>query len=405
MIKIRTKLINPVSPDRVEFLSDHVLGYEDGRITLLRPYKPELDADAEQALDSFMLPGFIDLHVHLSQYRARGRYEPALLPWLQKHIFPAEALSADPDYARNLAEDFFQGLFAAGTTSAVIYTAPFRQACDTAFEAASLAGARALIGMTLMDRNIPETLVQTTSYAYENSVDLYETWHGKPLLDYIFTPRFAPTCSPELMKLIATYAEGHEAFIQSHLSENRDEIAWVKELFGKGSYTQVYSDLGLLGHRTIMGHAIHLSDGELDLLAESNTAIAHCPDSNFFLKSGEFPYQSIWERGIRMGLGSDVGAGTTLSMPHHAQMASYRQSTASLTPQRLLWHLTMGAAAVLGWQDCIGSLAPGKAADLCLIRIPSDQLLDSDLLSGLCYYGREFKVIRTIVGGKAVYSP
>ena len=405
MPKIRTNLINPISPDRAEFLADHVIAYDDGVISALRPYDLTLDRDAENALDCMALPGFIDLHVHLSQYRARGRFEPALLPWLEKHIFPAEALSAHTDYALEIAKDFFRALFAAGTTTTVIYTAPFRQACQAAFEVAEELGARALIGMTLMDRNSPDALLHDTSYAYENSVALRERWHDRStLLDYIFTPRFAPTCSTELMKLIGEYASAQSAFIQSHLSENKDEIAWVKELFGKASYTQVYADLGILGPHTIMGHAIHLSEEEIAILAETQTAIAHCPDSNFFLKSGEFPYQRLWDAGLRIGLGSDVGAGTTLSMPHHAQMANYRQSACPLSPPRLLWHLTMASAAILGWQERIGSLELGKDADLCVFRIPEGHSLDAGLLSSLFFYGAEFKTCRCIVRGRTVYS-
>jgi len=405
MPRIRTNLINPVSPDRVELLADHVISFEDGVINALRPYDVALDRGIENALDCVMLPGFIDLHVHLSQFRARGRFEPALLPWLEKHIFPAEALSADPDYAISISRDFFKALFAAGTTTAVIYTAPFRQACDAAFKIADQLGARAFIGMTLMDRNSPSPLLHDTSYAFESSVALFERWHDRsPLLDYIFTPRFAPTCSPELMKLTSDYASRHNAFIQTHLSENLDEIAWVKQLFGKASYTQVYDDLGILGPRTIMGHAIHLDDLELELLAQTQTAVAHCPDSNFFLKSGEFGYKRLWDKGIRIGLGSDVGAGTTLSMPHHAQMANYRQSAYPLSPQRLLWHLTMSSADILGWQDRIGSLAIGKDADLCMFRIPSDHDFDDSFLSSLFFYGGEFKTVRSYVRGRAVFQ-
>lgn len=382
-----------------------MLGIEDGKIALLRDYDQILDPDAEDLRDCVILPGLIDLHVHLSQFRARGRFEPALLPWLNRHIFPAEALSRDPEYASILADEFFTALFKAGTTTAVIYTAPFKQACETAFKVAERLGARGLIGMTLMDSNSPEPLIQSTAYAYETSVELYERWHKRnELLDYVFTPRFAPTCSLELMKLIGSFASSRSAFMQSHLSENKDEIAWVKELFSSSSYTQVYADMGILGPKTIMGHAIHLNDEELSILKATGTAIAHCPDSNFFLKSGEFPYQRLWDQGLRIGLGSDVGAGTTLSMFHHAQMANYRQSSLSLKPERLLWHLTMAAAQILGWEDRIGSLQIGKDADLVMIRIPNEQNTDASLLSSLCFFGSEFQIERTVIRGKTVFT-
>lgn len=404
MKKIRTNIINPVTPDRVHYLSNHILSWEDGVIHEIRPYQPALDGDAIDASDSVMLPGFIDLHVHLSQHHARGLYEAALLPWLQRHIFPAEALSADADYASKIAQEFFKALFASGTSTAVIYTAPFVQSCEAAFEEAIRVGARGLIGMTLMDSNSPTQLQQSTEAAYSDSVSLYEKYHAaNPLLDYIFSPRFAISCSEELMRLIGRFAQKHDAYIQSHLSENKDEIAWVQQIFGKKSYTEVYDECGILGDKTIMAHAIHLSPLEVELLNESGTAIAHCPDSNFFLKSGEFPYNQLWEKGLRIGIGSDVGAGSTLSMPYHAKMMAYRQSEEQLSPQRQLWHITLGAAEVLTWQDRIGSLECGKEADFCLLPISSDCSVDDTLLSRLFYVQEEFAVLATVIHGRTVY--
>lgn len=405
MTKIRTNLLNPISPEEYELLPDHVLAIEDGRIADLRPWKEEPDPEAENALDSIMLPGFIDLHVHLSQYPARGLNEPNLLPWLQKHIFPTEVRSRDPLFAKALAEEFFQAMFDSGTTAAVVYTSSFPQACDAAMEVALKMGARAMIGMTLMDRNVSEEMLQTTAQAFEESIGLYQKWHGKsPLLDYIFTPRFAPVCSCELMKLIGDFANQEHAWIQSHLSENKDEITWVQELFGGRSYTQVYQDCGILGPRTIMAHSIHLSDNEIELLKDTDTVIAHCPDSNFFLKSGEFQYQKLWDRGLRIALGSDVAAGSTLNMRHHAKMANYRQSALNLPPSHLLWQITLGAAKALGWQDITGSIEPGKEADLCLYQIPAQYALDETLLSRFIYLPGEFELKRTYVRGRLVSS-
>ncbi|MCB5229542.1 MAG: amidohydrolase family protein [Candidatus Cloacimonetes bacterium] len=404
MKKIRTNIINSVTPDRVHYLSNHILSWEDGVIHEIRPYQPALDGDAIDASDSVMLPGFIDLHVHLSQHHARGLYEAELLPWLQRHIFPAEALSADADYASKIAQEFFKALFASGTSTAVIYTAPFVQSCETAFEEAIRVGARGLIGMTLMDTNSPPQLQQSTEAAFTGSVSLYEKYHAaNPLLDYIFSPRFAISCSEELMRLIGRFAQKHDAYIQSHLSENKDEIAWVQQIFGKKSYTEVYDECGILGDKTIMAHAIHLSPLEVELLKESGTAIAHCPDSNFFLKSGEFPYNQLWEEGLRIGIGSDVGAGSTLSMPYHAKMMAYRQSETQLSPQRQLWHITLGAAEALSWQHRIGSLECGKEADFCLLPIPSDCNVDDTLLSRLFYLQKEFEVLATVIHGRTVY--
>ena len=405
MIKIRTNLLNPVNPDEVQLLKDYTLGYEDGIIRLIRPYDSTRDADSEQALDSVLIPGLIDLHTHLSQYWMRASYQPSLLPWLSQHIFPAEAKSQDPDYARAVSTAFFQALFASGTTTAVIYTAPFKQACEIALETALHLGARALIGMTMMDTNSPAYLMQQTAQALDDSFDLFERYNSRDSrLNYIFSPRFALSCSADLMKQTGYFARQHNAYIQSHLSENKDEVTRVKELFGKSSYTQVYKDFGLLGPKTIMGHAIHLSDEEMDILASTDTAIAHCPESNFFLKSGEFPFAALLDKGLRIGLASDVAAGNSLNMWKQAKLASYRQSSLSLSPQRLFWHLTLGAAEALGWQERIGSLQPGKEADLCLIKLSAHYDVDEHLLSKLIYLSDEFPISKTIIQGNTVFQ-
>lgn len=404
MRKIRTKLLTPLTPDQAAVHADHVIAWDEAGISLIRPWNPNLDTDCEDRRDLLCLPGLIDIHVHLSQYRIRGAYEPSLLSWLERHVFPEEARSADPEYARDLSDEFFRALFAAGTTTSVIYTAPFHQACEIAFARAQAAGARALIGMTMMDRISPADLLQTTDYAWSRSVELYERWHCQsPLLDYIFTPRFALSCSAELMALTATFIRDHGAWAQTHLSENRAEIEEVLKLFDAGSYAQVYDRLGLLTPKTILAHAIHLADEEMDILAANNCKIAHCPDSNFFLKSGEFNYPALAAKGIEIGIGSDVAAGTTLNLLYHAKLANYRQSVHSLRPERLLYHLTLGNARLLGLGDRIGSLEPGKEADLCLLR-PPHSIPDEDLLSALCFWGHEFPVVETVIAGRTVLS-
>lgn len=405
MIKIRANLINPISPSEVQLLKDYTLGYEDGIIKLLRPFDPDQDRDSESALDSVIIPGLIDLHTHLSQYWARASYQPSLLPWLNQHIFPTEALSQDPVYAQDLARAFFKALFASGTTTAVIYTAPFKHACEIAIETALHLGARALIGMTMMDANSPDYLVQKTAHALEDSFDLFERYNTTDSrLNYIFSPRFALSCSADLMKQTADFAHQHDAYIQSHLSENKDEIAQVKGIFGKPTYTQVYENFGLLGSKTILGHAIHLSEEEISILASTDTAIAHCPESNFFLKSGEFPFAALLDKSLRIGLASDVAAGNSLSMLQQAKLASYRQSSLSLSPQRLFWHLTLGAAEALGWHDRIGSLQIGKEADLCKFKLNAHHAVDDQLLPKLIYLNDEFRISKTIIKGNTVFQ-
>lgn len=403
MRSLRTNLLNPISSQKTDLLPDHVITWDNGIITSVEPYNPALHRDCEDHRNAICSPGFIDIHVHLSQFRIRGNYRPALLPWLQEVVFPEEARSSDFSYARQLAQDFFSALLKAGTTTAVIYTAPFRKATEIAFEIAHRLGFRALIGMTLMDRNSPSDLLQSTAGAYETSLDLFDTWHGKsPLLDYIFTPRFAPTCSPELMRLIGDFASSRSAWIQTHLAENPDELRWVREIFGLESYTAVYEKFGLLGPHSILAHAIHLSDDEIRLLADSDSRIAHCPDSNFYLKSGEFPLSRLKAAGLKIALGSDVGAGSSLSMPHHAQMMNYRQSLEPVLPEEAFYNMTLGAARALDMDTVTGSLQPGKAADLILLKSPDHSPIDEHSLSRLVFYGSEYTVSETIIAGKSV---
>jgi len=404
MRKIRTNLLNPVAPTQTEYLENHLIAWDDDGIQSVRPYDPTLDKDAQDRTDLLCLPGNIDLHTHLSQHRIRGIYEPSLLDWLQTHVYPEEALFADPAYAEKLSADFFQALFAAGTTTGVIYTAPFRQACELAFSRAKLGGARAFIGMTLMDANSPENLMQSTDQAFRDSVELHEAHHGSsPLLEFIFTPRFALSCSPKLMSRLGRFVQENDAWLQTHLSENPREVSEVLKLFNAESYTQVYEDFGLLTPKSILAHAIHLSEREMELLAERRCKIAHCPDPNFFLKSGEMDWRSLEAKGVQIGLGSDVAAGSSLDMFYHAKMANYRQSAFSLGPELLFHTLTLGNARLLGLDARIGSLEAGKEADLCFRKLPNREIEPQNLLSALCFCSEEFPVVETVVASKTVF--
>ena len=401
MKNILCNIVNPISPEEIQFLPKQVISIEESKIsaiTSLPEFQGRIDEDRS---NEYALPGFIDLHTHLSQYYIRGLYEPALLPWLNKYVFPEEERSKNIEYAEKLSRDFFSAMLKAGTTTCVIYTAPFFSACDMAFEIAKETGIRALIGMTMMDMNCPENLPQNSHKTLEESILLYEKWHGKNAkLDYIFTPRFAPTCSLELMKEVVKYAIEHNAWIQTHLSENKEEIEMVKEIFGYKSYTEVYQKAGLLTQHSIFAHCIHLGDEEIKMLAENKCKIAHCPDSNFFLKSGEFPLQKIEEAGIEYGLGSDVGAGTSLNMLYHTKMMNYRQSDYPVLPAKALYHITLGSAKLLGVDEIIGSLEIGKEADIVFLKPPLNYPLKNNGISQLVFCGQEFSLTETLVAGR-----
>ena len=401
---IRTNILNPVSSSKTEFIKDAVICFDGNSIQTIESFSPTKHLHYEDRRSEVLCPGFIDVHVHLSQYRIRGLYKPALLPWLQESVFPEEIRSKDDLYAKTLTRDFYNALLRVGTTCSVIYTAPYKDACETSFLIADEMGIRAIIGMTMMDMNAPAEMISSTEECFRDSLSLFERWHSRStLLDYIFTPRFAPTCSRELMTLTGKFAQKNGARIQTHLSENRDEITWVRDIFGSETYTQAYQDCGLLTPRTILAHAIHLDQDELRLIKDSGAGIAHCPDSNFYLKSGEFPLQEIKALNIPFSLGSDVGAGTSLSMPYHAKMFNFRQSVLPVEPSEAFHAITLGAAELLGLSDRIGSLQKGKQADLVFMKPTDGDFLDESILSRLVFYGHEYIVTETIVNGATLY--
>lgn len=392
-IGIRTNILSPVSAQNYDLKPDHIVTIDEDRIASIVPWSKDLHWDLDLR-NNLAIPGLVDLHVHLSQYRIRGHYRDNLLPWLNEFVFPEEQKSADYDFAYTLAEDFIRALFKAGTTTAVIYAAPYLTACEAAFEVAKLQNYRAFIGMTLMNQNSPDAMQQATKQAVDDCLTLIEEYHSPQNdLQFIFTPRFAPTCSMDLMQWIGTYARQNKLWIQTHLSENKDEIAWVKELFGLNSYTEVYDKAGILTDKTILAHCIHLSDSELNLLKSSGSKIAHCPDSNFYLHSGQFPLSEIREKNIPFALGSDVGAGTSLNMLYHAKMYNFRQSQTPVSPADAFYRATLGAAELLGLGNKIGSLEAGKEADIVLLNLPEhDKIINDDILSELIFTGHEWQI-------------
>ncbi len=265
----------------------------------------------------WILPGLVDLHAHLPQYEAVAADGLELLPWLERHIFPAEERFSDGAHASATARTYLKDALSLGTTTAVLYTTIHAEATDAIFREAESCGIRAVIGKTMMDRHAPEALREDTETSLCESEELCRAWHGRDggRLHYAFTPRFAPSCSRELMLGAGRLAQTYDAFIQTHLAENLQELALVRELFPEAdSYTDVYRRFGLLGSRTLLGHGIHLVPSERRVLRESGSHLVHCPSSNAFLQSGIMPLLRWLEEGLSVGLGTDVGAGPSLSM-------------------------------------------------------------------------------------------
>ena len=261
------------------------------------------------------------------------------------------------------------------------------------------------MGKTMMDQGNGDDLIEDTDRSLQESIDLYRKWNrATPRIEYIFSPRFALSCSFELMKKIGEFARENNAYIQTHLSENKDEIEQALKLFPEAkSYTQIYEKAGILSPRTLLGHVIHVDDEELELIGSTGSKVVHCPDSNFFLKSGRFPLEKYREKNIEFGLGSDVGAGTQLSMLNTMKMFNYTQREIIVTPEEAFYRATLGNARLLNKDHLIGSIDTGKEADLVFLKPPeSIEFNRNDLLSSLLYLDKEIEVKRVYISGDSV---
>ncbi len=392
-----------------------------GDYTVLR--KKHVGVGLVDLAGGLIVPGMVDTHVHLPQYPAVGLYGKELLDWLATYIFPLER-SFTPDRAERLAPRFFRDLLAHGVTTAVVYCSIQADSADVVFECAKKAGIRAIIGKVMMDRNAPQFLTENTNQSIADSEQLCKKWNGAcdGRLMYAFTPRFAPTCSSELMAAAADLARQHGAYLQTHLAENPKEIEWVHKLFPEArSYTDVYARHGMLGPRSLFAHAIYLNSDERSQLLEQDCALAHCPTSNLFLKSGLMPLRELMDLGLRIGLGSDVAGGPTLSLfevmrdaiyVHNARRFNCPDAPVELMPADAFRLATVGGAQALGLADRIGSLEVGKEADFVVIDAakldPPLELssLDSSeaLISCLIFRGGPQAVQRTYIHGRLCFD-
>ncbi|MEO6259767.1 MAG: guanine deaminase [Thermoanaerobaculia bacterium] len=364
--------------------------------------------------DALLTPGFVDTHLHAPQLEMIGSYGGHLLEWLNRYTFPTEAKFSDPEYARLIATSFFDELLGNGTLSALIFSTVHQEATDIFFAEAERRGFRAIIGKAMMDRNAPSELLETPAQSYEQSRALIVKWHKRGLLRYAVTPRFAPTSTPELLEQAGRLKmEFPDVYVHTHISENKAEVAWVHELFAEAEYADVYDRYGLLGDRTILAHGVHLSEEELDLLARRSSRIAHCPNSNLFLGSGLFPLHRVLRAGVLVGLGTDIGAGTTPSM-FTAMADAYKVQQVqgvSLSPFQLWYLATLGGARTLSMDAECGSLEAGKSADFLVLDLKATPLISlrserassiEDLLAGLIFMGDDRVVRQAVIAGRVV---
>lgn len=329
-----------------------------------------------------VLPGFVDTHVHFPQVRAVGGLGMPLLEWLERCALPEEERLADVAYAREVATEFVSGLAEAGTTTAMVFGAHFAPAVDALFTEAERAGLRVTSGLVVSDRLLPETLWTTPQRAYDEGRALARRWHGRGRSRYAVTPRFALSCTDELLASCASlHADVDGSWTTTHLNENLLEIDGVGTLFEGCSYVESYDRHGLVSPRSVLAHNVHPTDGELDVLAARGATVAHCPTSNSALGSGHFPLARHLRHRVKVALGSDVGAGSGFCMLKEGLHAYYVQQLLGNEGVRLeaahLLHLTTAAgAAALGLADQVGDLGVGKRFDVAWLRPRHGTLLD-----------------------------
>ncbi len=367
--------------------SDALIVIENGLIKSFGSYYSQKDkvppnCQIKTYTDSLIIPGFIDTHIHYPQTQIIGAFGKQLIDWLNNYTFKAEVEFKNYDYAKMVSEFFLQQCLKSGTSTVMTYCTVHPESVDAFFEVALKKKMRVIAGKVLMDRNAPSNLLDTAQSGYDQSKALIKKWHGKERLMYAITPRFAPTSTHEQLTAAGTlWSEHPGTFMQSHLSENLGEIAWVKELFPeRKDYLDVYDHYGLLGNRAVYGHGIHLSEREWHRLHESKTSIAHCPTSNEFLGSGLFDFKAAKsiERPVRVGLASDIGAGTSFSQLQ-SMNESYKIAQlngVALSSIHAFYLATRGAAEALGLLDKVGSIAPGMEADLLVLDMKSTELID-----------------------------
>jgi len=354
------------------------------------------------------MPGFVDTHVHFPQTRVTGRSSGELLPWLEQTVFPEESRFNDASYARDVAREFCLKLIQNGTTCASIYGSSHMEATEILFEALAEIGLRGQAGPTLMDQGAPAAICVPAKEAIEGCERLIQKWHqfDEGRLQFVITPRFALSCSRELLKKAGELAVKYQLPIQTHLSENHGEIRAVKELYPEhADYLSVYDSFGLCNERSLFGHCVHLTDQEWDQIQIKRAAIAHCPDSNFFLGSGVFPLKKAQNKNIKVGLGSDVGAGRTFNMRRIASKA-YDASLLSqgrMRPDELLWLATAGGAEALGLQNYIGRIEKGYDADLIAISVGQETRPDV-MLDQILFQADLTPVVTTLVRGSILFQ-
>jgi len=400
---------------------NEAVAISDGRIAAVGPFDRLCaqfpDADLTDHGDHVILAGFVDAHVHFPQTAMIASWGKRLIDWLNTYTFPEEMRFSDPDYAAEIAGRYLDLTAAHGTTTMCSFATIHPASVDAFFTEAQRRGQRVVAGKTCMDRNAPDGLCDTARSAYDDSKALLERWHGVDRISYAITPRFSPTSTPDqLAAMGALWAEHPDCLMQTHLSEQVDEIAWVKTLFPTArDYLDTYETHGLLGARGLYGHAIHLEPRERDRLREVGGALVHCPTSNTFIGSGLFDLAGLKAEGQRIGLATDTGGGSSFSMLR-TMAAAYEIGQLRGSPlhaAQLLWLATVSSAGALHMDGLIGNVLPGHEADLVVLDLASTPAIAQrtaqagdvwEALFATIMMGDDRAVAETWIGGKPFVS-
>ncbi|MEM7564316.1 MAG: guanine deaminase [Pseudomonadota bacterium] len=410
------------SDQAMEYFEDGLLILKQGRIQNLVNAVDWIDhlPDGSALYDysgCLVMPGFIDTHAHYPQTEMIASYGLQLLDWLKQYTFPTEEKFAQMTHAEGVAEFYCEQILRHGTTTSAVFATVHPESVDAIFSAAERRDLCLVAGKVMMDRNAPAALLDTAESSYRESAELINKWHQKGRAYYGVTPRFAPCCSEVQLEVCGQLLSEHDnLFLQSHVAENEDEVRWVAELFPDSrSYLDVYDRYGLLRPRAVYAHCIHLDQADRERMAESGAAMAFCPTSNLFLGSGLFDLAQAGRLGVKVGIATDVGAGTSFSMLQTlneaykvCQMGGY-----SLTPQKAFYLTTLGAAESLYLDQRIGNFAVGKEADFVVLDLQATALMQArmensesieDRLFALMMLGDDRCVQATHVMGRRQYS-
>lgn len=392
------------------YIADGLLIVEGGRVASVGPFAAGVfEGPVRDMRPCVLLPGFIDAHTHYPQTRVTGSASGELLEWLEKTVFPEEMRFSDELYARTVAREFVERMLSFGTTTCAAFGSSLPHATDILFEELDRSGMRAIAGLTLMDQGCPEGLALPRARAVEACGDLIARWHGRDdgRLSFAITPRFAPSCSRGLMEGAARLAADHGLYIQTHIAESRaeDREALVAHPYAS-DYLDVYDKVGLITGRTLLAHAIHLSASEWDRVAERGARVVHCPDSNFFLGSGQMRMIEARSRGIPVALGTDVAAGRSFDL-RRTMASAYDTAVCNggRAPAGSIFALaTLGGAEALGLEGSIGTLEPGKEADFIALHLPEYVEGLEGVLAQIAFAGDLVWVERAFVRGRMVFS-